>query len=454
MSGGRAPMTQSGGSGLAALTAFARIAAGADYALAFQADGDGLALPLASDPGPLPQPFVLGRARFETLDWSAGPQDVAGLNLPSSVLLAFDQPAQQVMFVSSPYAAAERSGVLLIWFANSARRCDCPFREKIGESVRLLQTAFGRIMSVQHEMMDSQLASDRFYDLFETVPTGIVVIDGDSATALVNQRAAAMLGLPSGEVDASRVGAHMRGLRDRCTNHAALAEIYGPLQQDLDHSSTAVWAVAGQYIEVDTHPILGRGRNGRIWLFHDVTARERFEEELRHRADTDALTGLANRRRFFEIGHAAVQRAQAGQGAEGQLAMLLLDLDHFKSVNDQYGHAIGDAVLRELASRCQAILRKRSRDLIARVGGEEFAVLLPATGAVEAKTIADRLRAAVGDVPMMLGGLSLPVTMSLGGATLSAAGRGSPQSLEALMKVADENLYHAKRDGRDRVVFD
>jgi diguanylate cyclase (GGDEF)-like protein len=447
-------MTPSGGSGLAALTAFARMAAGADFALAFQADADGLALPLASDPGPLPQPFALGRARFETLDWAAGPQDVAGLNLPSSVLLAFDQPAQQVMFVASPFSAAQRSGVLLIWFANSARRCDCPFRNKVGESVHLLQTAFGQIMSVQHEMMDSQLASDRFYDLFETVPTGIVVIDGGSTTALVNKRAAALLGLPPGEVDASQVGAHMRGLRDRCGNHAALAEIYAPLQQNLDYSSTAVWAAPGQHIEVDTHPILGRGRNGRIWLFHDVTARERFEEELRHRADTDALTGLANRRRFFEIGQAAVQRAQVSQGTNGQLAMLLLDIDHFKTVNDQHGHAIGDAVLQELALRCQVILRTRSRDLIARVGGEEFAVLLPATGAAEAKIIAERLRAAVADVPMMLGSKPLPVTMSLGGAALSAAGRASPQSLEALMKVADENLYHAKRQGRDRVVFD
>lgn len=445
-------MAQTGGSGLAALTSFARLAAGADFALAFQAGADGLALPLASDPGPLPQPFALGRARFEMLDWSRGPQDVEGLHLPSSVLLAFDQPAQQMMFVSSPFAAAERSGVLLIWFANSARRCDCPFRDKIGESVGLLQTAFGQIMAVQHEMMDSQLASDRFYDLFETVPTGIVVIDGDTTTALVNKRAAALLDLPSGEVDASQVGAHMRDLRDRCANHAALDEIYAPLQRSLDYSSTAVWVAPGQHVEVDTHPILGHGRNGRIWLFHDVTARERFEEELRRRADTDALTGLANRRRFFEVGHAAVQRAQMGQGAEGQLAMLLLDIDHFKSVNDQHGHAIGDAVLRELASRCQGILRTRSRDLIARVGGEEFAVLLPATSATEACTIAERLRSAIRETPMTSGALPLSVTVSLGGAAFSAQDVASPRSLEALIKVADDNLYRAKREGRDRVV--
>ncbi|MCB8882121.1 GGDEF domain-containing protein [Acidisoma cellulosilytica] len=448
------PVIQPGATGLGALTCFARMAAGADFALAFQAGTDGLAVPLASDPGPLPQPFALGRAKLETIDWSGGPRDVAGLTLPSAILLAFDQPAQQVMFVASPFAEETRSGVLLIWLANSPRRCDCPFRDNIGASVPLLRAAFGQMMAGQHEVMDRKLASDRFHDLFETVPTGIVVLDGDTTTALVNERAAVLLDVPAGEADASQVGAQMRALRDRCRNRDSLADIYAPLQQDLDYSSTAVWVTAEQHIEVDTHPILGHGRNGRIWLFHDVSARERLEEELRHKADTDVLTGLANRRRFFEIANAAVQRAHAGQGGEGELALLLLDIDHFKAINDQHGHPMGDAVLRDLAQRLQSILRTRSRDLIARVGGEEFAVLLPATNAEEAKLVAGRLRTAIADRPIVSGETHLPVTISLGGAVLSTEDSTTPRSLEALLKVADDKLYLAKRGGRNRAVFD
>ncbi|MCB8877123.1 sensor domain-containing diguanylate cyclase [Acidisoma silvae] len=440
--------------GLGALTSFARMAAGADFALAFQAGADGLAVPLASDPGPLPQPFALGRARLETIDWSDGPRDVSGLAVPSAILLAFDRPAQQVLFVACPFAEEQRSGVLLVWLANGARVCECPFRETIGSSVHLLQAAFGQMMASQHDILDRKLASDRFHDLFETVPTGIVVLDGDTTTALVNQRAAALLDVPAGETDASQVGAQMRGLRDRCHNHDSLAAVYAPLQQDLGYSSTTVWAGPDQHIEVDTHPILGHGRNGRIWLFHDVTARERLEEELRHKADTDVLTGLANRRRFFDVANAAVQRAYAGKGADGRLALLLLDIDHFKSINDQHGHAAGDAVLRDLAPRCQAILRMRSRDMIARIGGEEFAVLLPGASAEEAKTVAERLRAAISAEPTTSGETPISITISLGGAAFQAEDQASPRSLEALLKLADDRLYRAKRDGRDRAVLD
>jgi PAS domain-containing protein len=182
--------------GLAALTRFARRAAGADFALAFQAGADGLAVPLASDPGPLPRAFSLARTRFEAVDWSAGPQDAAPLALPSAVLLAVDRPVQQTLFIPTPFPDSPRSGVLLLWVANRAWQCDCPFRDDMEGSVMLLQSAFGQMLAGHQDQVRRKLTNDRFHDLFETVPTGIVVLDGKATHALVNERAAALLGVP------------------------------------------------------------------------------------------------------------------------------------------------------------------------------------------------------------------------------------------------------------------
>ena len=127
--------------------------------------------------------------------------------------------------------------------------------------------------------------------------------------------------------------------------------------------------------------------------------------------------------------------------------MLLLDIDHFKSINDSFGHPVGDEVLRELASRCRGLLR--GHDLIARIGGEEFAVILPGTGPAEATEIAERLRMAFAGSPVATQGGEVRVTISLGGAMLSATG----ETFEVLLKRADAALYEAKRGGRNRVVF-
>jgi two-component system cell cycle response regulator len=126
--------------------------------------------------------------------------------------------------------------------------------------------------------------------------------------------------------------------------------------------------------------------------------------------------------------------------------VLLLDIDHFKAINDGFGHPVGDEVLRELASRCRGLLR--GSDLMARIGGEEFAVLLPATKPAEAAEIAERLRGALAGKAVATQGGPVAMTISLGGAMLSAAG----ETFEALLKRADVALYEAKRGGRNRVV--
>jgi diguanylate cyclase (GGDEF)-like protein len=159
-------------------------------------------------------------------------------------------------------------------------------------------------------------------------------------------------------------------------------------------------------------------------------------------ARTDALTGLPNRRALEDELSRAV--ARAARGGE-PLAALVLDVDRFKLVNDGHGHAAGDAVLAAVAARAAGALR--AGDLLARIGGEEFAAVLPGADLPRAAEAAERIREAVAAEPIAAGGLSLAITVSVGCAAL-AAGEADGR---ALLARADERLYEAKRTGRNRV---
>jgi diguanylate cyclase (GGDEF)-like protein len=154
----------------------------------------------------------------------------------------------------------------------------------------------------------------------------------------------------------------------------------------------------------------------------------------------DGLTGLPNRRAFDE--ELAREVARAGRTG-GPLAVVVLDVDRFKAVNDRHGHAAGDAVLREVAARAAAAARRG--DLAARIGGEEFALILPSADLAGAAELAERIRAAIAGSPVHAGE-PLAVTASLGCAALAPG-----EAPGALLARADARLYEAKRAGRDRV---
>jgi diguanylate cyclase (GGDEF)-like protein len=165
--------------------------------------------------------------------------------------------------------------------------------------------------------------------------------------------------------------------------------------------------------------------------------------QLEHLAREDALTGLANRRCFEERARDELSRAARYQHS---LSLLLADLDHFKEINDTYGHPYGDTVLKEVG---QTFARHcRSSDLCARYGGEEFVILLPETPLPEARLVAERLCAAVRNLSFTQGAKEVHVTASFGIACVNTA---HPQSLEELVEQADQALYAAKRNGRNRV---
>jgi diguanylate cyclase (GGDEF)-like protein len=166
-------------------------------------------------------------------------------------------------------------------------------------------------------------------------------------------------------------------------------------------------------------------------------------ENLKVLAATDPLTGLSNRRHFMIQSQAEFSRAMR---TGLPFAVLALDLDHFKHVNDQYGHPAGDEVLKCFAST--ALAQLRPTDHIGRIGGEEFVILLVDTSEEEALSIAERIRRAVENISVPLDGVVIKVTVSIGLTEFSA----DCQQLEQLLTAADECLYQAKKQGRNRVV--
>jgi diguanylate cyclase (GGDEF)-like protein len=167
-----------------------------------------------------------------------------------------------------------------------------------------------------------------------------------------------------------------------------------------------------------------------------------FQGKLEEMATIDELTGLPNRRFFFT--QAKREMAQCLRSGKW-VTLLMIDIDFFKKVNDTYGHGVGDRVLTETASRLKDALREG--DLAGRIGGEEFAVLLPATERDSALKVAERLRRTISRLPMSFGNKIFPVTISVGIAT----DQNQEGNLENLMIKADKALFESKKRGRDRV---
>ncbi|AOJ05640.1 MULTISPECIES: sensor domain-containing diguanylate cyclase [Burkholderia] len=173
-----------------------------------------------------------------------------------------------------------------------------------------------------------------------------------------------------------------------------------------------------------------------------VMQREREEAvaKLQEYANRDGLTGIANRR-FFEA--RLRDEFERWQRYGGNLSVLLFDLDHFKTINDRFGHVVGDNVLRVMARRVADVVR--SQDTFGRFGGEEFALLLPCTSLDEAMHVAEKIRQTIGSTPIEAEGALVPVTASVGG----AAAHVGALTHETLVNEADAALYRAKRQGRN-----
>lgn len=177
----------------------------------------------------------------------------------------------------------------------------------------------------------------------------------------------------------------------------------------------------------------------------DVTESHRLRQELERLASTDPLTGLANRRAFLARAHETL--ARAGRD-DLPVSVAMLDIDHFKAINDRFGHDVGDRVLQAVAARVRALVEPED-GVAARFGGEEFALLLPDAPVAAAQRLAERLRAALEATAVEAAGGPVRFTASLG----VDRWRGGADSVEAALKRADEALYRAKAAGRNRVLL-
>ena len=197
-----------------------------------------------------------------------------------------------------------------------------------------------------------------------------------------------------------------------------------------------------QDVDVYSGPILYNGGVALISFIHDASRRKSLERKLKAMASTDALTGCCNRRRFLTILRHEFRLAQRNHTP---LTFAMMDLDHFKAVNDTHGHPAGDAVLKALAKTCAKLIR--DSDCFGRLGGEEFGVILPATAPEAAMPVLARILDAARQLRINLPHGQVGATLSIGISAVAVADADE----SAMLKRADAALYAAKANGRNRL---
>lgn len=281
--------------------------------------------------------------------------------------------------------------------------------------------------------------------LLNSAGDGIYVVDQKGLCSFVNPSALSMLGVAESELLAR--DPHALFHRHQACAEAPDCPVAHTLRDQVTRRQEDLFVRKnGEVFPVQlvVTPMFEAGQLvGAVVVFQDISERKRMEGELVKLATTDVLTGLANRRHFVQALDLELARLQRQPDAD--VALLMLDLDYFKQINDTYGHAGGDAVLRVFADCLRAPLRKV--DLVSRLGGEEFAMLLPGTHPDNARLLAERLRQRIGEMTIAFGEHRISVAVSIGVAALSAHDASPDDALGR----ADKALYAAKHGGRNRV---
>ncbi len=281
--------------------------------------------------------------------------------------------------------------------------------------------------------------------MLEAAPTPLVVTGLDDAIVrFTNTRAADMFGISVEELVGRRAPDFYENPEDR-TQFISMLQTAGRVDSFATRlrgrDGRSFWALLSARTMVLS--------NARVFMvgFSDLTEQKEIEHRLRNLASVDGLTGVFNRRHFFEAASAAMTVAERrGRGS----CIAILDVDHFKAVNDLHGHAAGDEALKALTRVCTRMCR--DSDVVARYGGEEFVMLLPETTLASARAVVERIRHALCSEHIKTAAAaatsdSFTITVSAG-----VAAHREGETLEDLLRRADEALYEAKRTGRDRVV--
>jgi len=316
-----------------------------------------------------------------------------------------------------------------------------PLRERSGRLV-----AFeGMLIDITDAKLSGDkalLANTLLTTALETSPDGILAVDSNNHIIKFNRRFATMWNIPlevmaAGDDSAAlafavRLMKDPQGFLDRVTylyahpDDSAQEDVETTDGRFFERHTAALRTDAGQYL-------------GRVWFFRDISNRKRAEAETVHAARHDILTGLANRQVFVEETQKSIELARRG---ERTFAVLYLDLDHFKDVNDTLGHPIGDLLLKDVAARLQT--RVRETDTVARFGGDEFAIIQSGIAEPsEAATLASALMTAISE-PYAIAGNQIRIGASIGIAVYST----DLSDAETLLSSADVALYRAKSEGR------
>lgn len=368
--------------------------------------------------------------------------------------------SQAGMIVSQPESQPWRLGILIPKPSLVGLLKQNPIQQLAIALVYLLSVTFGvfwvlsnhrlrglRQRALQFSREARQYAGE-VQDLYEHAPCGYHSLDGDGRVVKINRTELDWLGYGADEVIDKRFYRDFVTPETRSAFDAAFQKVLGEGQEG--SAECELLCRDGSRLPVAiqaTAHVIGDGfQYSRATVF-DLSERKALEARLEQQALTDPLTGLGNRR-YLE-NQAAMEIARAERSAT-PLTLIAIDLDHFKRINDTYGHDVGDLVLQAFANTARRVLR--DGDVLCRMGGEEFAVLLPSTTREEALQIAERLREAVATTPARVGLDStadgtLSYSASLG-ISLVKAGEAS---LKPAVKRADQGLYAAKQAGRNRV---
>ena len=295
------------------------------------------------------------------------------------------------------------------------------------------------VHQIELEMQNKELARSRaemeallrqYADLYDFSPVGYFTLARDGAILQVNLAGANLLGVERRALIKRRFGVFVNA-QSRTTFNAFLDKVFTSGSKEA--CEIALLKDGSDPISVHIEAIFDASRGQREVchaVVSDISERVRAEEELRHLSIHDALTGLYNRGFFVE------EMARLERGREFPVSIVMADVDHLKETNDQDGHAAGDALLKRVAQALIAAFR--AEDVVARIGGDEFAVLLPATDATAAKVSLQRVRQVIQE--NNAAHTETPIRLSLGVSTAE-----NPASLLVVLKEADANMYREKR---------
>jgi diguanylate cyclase (GGDEF)-like protein len=324
-------------------------------------------------------------------------------------------------------------------------------RQANGEVIRLQCAVLpngGRMLSYAYvtDIVRRSDELDVLHAALDRVQEGIILLDSDLNAQFMNRAVRALWKVsdeqaeqrpPYSELvgDARRTGTYgvaPEQLESFIATRIALVRAGDPTPRDLRTSD-------GRHIRSQC-AVLPNG--GRMLTYTDVTDLIRHGEKLEKLATVDSLTSVWNRRHFLALAEAEWSRFQR---YHRPLTVLMLDIDHFKSINDRFGHANGDAALIDVANRCAD--GRRDSDIVGRIGGEEFAVMLPETDFAQSLIVAERIRQSVESHHITINNDNITLTVSIGVASATASMSG----VDALMRASDQALYEAKSQGRNRV---